>query len=274
MYLIGDIGGTKTRISLSNNLEEFKDPIIFETPKEYSEAIVKIEDAAEELMDEKIDAVCFGVSGILAKDKKLLVRSPHLPNWERQPLKEDLCKIADCNMVYLENDTAIVGLGEASRGAGREKKLVAYITISTGVGGVKIENKQIDNKIYGFEPGHQLIHMDGDLLSLEQLVSGSGIKSQTGKEAFEVDDEDFWEEVTKNIAIGLHNTILHWSPEMVILGGGVILSGKLSITKISQEIQELLIVFPEVPEIVKSELGDLGGLYGSMEYLKKDLIKM
>jgi glucokinase len=271
MFILGDIGGTKTRIASSSDLQSFNEPIIFETPKDYSEAIEKIKEILNELIQGDVEAVCFGISGILSKQKDSLVRSPHLPNWERQALKKDLQELTKCKKVFLENDTAIVGLGEATKGAGKGRKLIAYITISTGVGGAKIDNKHIDEKTYGFEPGHQLIHINHEMKSLEQLVSGSGIKEQTGLEASEVDDAEFWERVTKNIAIGLHNTILHWSPEMMVIGGGVVLSGKLSMEKISQEIQELLIVFPEIPEVVKSELGDLGGLYGGMEYIRDRL---
>src|SRR3989339_806271 len=38
----------------------------------------------------------------------------------------------------IENDAAVVGLGEARYGAGKSYEIVAYLTISTGVGGAKI----------------------------------------------------------------------------------------------------------------------------------------
>ncbi len=272
MYILGDIGGTRTRISSSDDLKTFTEPLIFETPKEYNHAINMIEEVTKKVkQDSQVQAVCFGVSGILSKEKDALERSPHLPNWERMKFKKELQRINETDKVFLENDTAIVGLGEATFGVGKDYKLIAYITISTGVGGVRIEDKKIDTKIYGFEPGHQILSVNGDLFSLEQLISGSGIKALTGKEAREVEDSEFWEKVTRNTAIGIHNTILHWSPEAVVLGGGVIQSGKLSVHQIHEVVQELLIVFPETPDILKSELGDFGGLYGAMEYLKQML---
>ncbi|MEK7093518.1 MAG: hypothetical protein AAB927_03480, partial [Patescibacteria group bacterium] len=39
MYIVADIGGTKTRIAGSSDLESFSKPVIYETPKKYEDAI-------------------------------------------------------------------------------------------------------------------------------------------------------------------------------------------------------------------------------------------
>ena len=63
----------------------------------------------------------------------------------------------------IANDTAVVGLGEAHRGAGIGYNIVTYITVSTGVGGTRIVDGRIDRRIYGFEPGHQTIDIDNSV---------------------------------------------------------------------------------------------------------------
>ena len=267
MCILGDIGGTKTRISFSKNLDDFNDPIIFETPKSYKSALKKFNEVLGSLSEPQ--AICFGVAGVFSKSRDKLLTSPHLPDWAGRSLKLDIYNITKCENIFLENDTAIVGLGEVSKILRSEVSNIVYITISTGVGGVKIENGKIGNNTYGFEPGHQIIKINHDLKTLEQLVSGSGIKSQTGKEAYEIKDESFWDLVIKNIAIGIHNTIVYWSPEIIILGGGV--GQKLSIDKIICEVEKLLKIFPKAPDIVRAQLGDLGGIVGAIEFLKNKI---
>ncbi|MCA9386961.1 ROK family protein [Candidatus Dojkabacteria bacterium] len=269
MYIIGDIGGTNSRLSFTNDLIKFESPTVQSTPKEYSEGLSMIKSYIDKCNSiSKVNGICIGVSGIISEEKSHLVRSPHLPNWEKKQLQSDLQSYINGD-VFLENDTALVGLGEAVFGAGKGYDLVAYVTISTGVGGARINNQKIDDKYFGFEPGHQLISINDELFSLEQLVSGTGIQERTGKNPLDIKPDDaIWEEVAKFSAIGLHNTILHWSPKVLVLGGGVILSDKLQINKIKQMIQELLVVFPEIPDIKKAELADFGGLYGAMEHIK------
>ena len=66
---------------------------------------------------------------------------------------------------YLANDSDLDGLGEATVGAGKGFNIVAYITVSTGIGGVRIVGGKIDVSTYGFEPGHQIIDADGSIYS-------------------------------------------------------------------------------------------------------------
>jgi len=81
--------------------------------------------------------------------------------------------------VFLRNDTAIVGLGEAHAGAGKGHEIVVYITVSTGVGGVRIIKGEIAKNQFGFEIGHQIIDLDGSVcpscekpVDLENMISG------------------------------------------------------------------------------------------------------
>ena len=56
---------------------------------------------------------------------------------------------------------ALGGLGEANFGQYKDEKIIAYIAIGTGVGGVRIVDSQIDRNSQGFEPGHQIIVIGG-----------------------------------------------------------------------------------------------------------------
>src|SRR3989344_1426609 len=95
--------------------------------------------------------------GCLDAKKETIFHAPNMSKWDNRPLKKELQRALHTKNVFLENDTALVGLGEAVRGSGKGKQIVAYITVSTGINGVRIVNGEIDRSALGFEIGHQIL---------------------------------------------------------------------------------------------------------------------
>ena len=255
--ILFDIGATKTRIAYSVDGEIFETPEVFETPQIYEEGLKLFVATAKKLANARvIKKIAGGMSRSIA-------------DWTPEKFKDDLQKIFGAD-VFIENDAAIVGLGEANWGAGRGFNIVAYITVSTGVGGAKIVNGQIDERAIGFEPGKQIIDIDGGSnKTLEDLISGKALIAKTGKHPKEITDENIWDEHAKMLAIGLNNIIVEWSPNCVVLGGSMIIGNPaISLEKTKTYLKEILTIFPELPIIKKAELGDFGGLYGALAYLK------
>lgn len=273
MYLIFDVGGTKMRLASSFDGENFHDIKIFQTPQDYKKAIDIISDFVAKSSDSSRNGnlLCCGLPGVFDRGKNMLVTAPNLPYWIAKPVKSDLQEITKAQ-VFLENDAALAGLGEAIKGAGTGSKIVAFLAIGTGVGGARIVDGEIDASVYGFEPGHQIINADvaiaGRMADWESLVSGVGIQTRYGKKAEEIKDRETWAEIEKFVAIGLTNTILHWSPDLVIMGGGLMQSEFISLERIRKNISDVLKVFPSIPEIRKGKLGDEAGPRGGLIYLK------
>jgi predicted NBD/HSP70 family sugar kinase len=280
MYIFFDIGGTKTRIAASNDCLSFGEPIKIDTPKDFNAGIEEFKRIATDLSGgERIEYAGGGVAGPLDKDHSKLLNSPNLPGWIEKPLKEELEKALGASVV-LQNDTAVVGLGEAHHGAGKGDEIVVYITVSTGVGGVRIVNGFIDKGRFGFEPGHQVIDMDGGVCPecnvskshpdgvghLEGYVSGTATANRFGKKAYEIDQSDpVWDELAYFLAVGLNNTIVHWSPDIVVLGGSMMVGDPaIPLDKVMEYLKKELKIFPEHPILKKAELKDEGGLYGAM----------
>lgn len=261
MYLLFDIGGTNTRVAVSRDGKNFEEPRIFPTPADFGVGISLLVKNARELTGgEKINCAVGGLPGVLNKDKSILISAPNLKGWENRPLKRDL-ESALSVPVHLENDAALAALGEAVYGAGKGKRIVAYLTISTGVGGARVTDAKIDASAFGFEPGWQIITMDGK--DLGAFVSGASLEWNFGKKPESIDGSAVWADATRALAIGIHNTILHWSPDVVVLGGAV-MRGRISIDEITLALKKTMRIFPELPEIKEAELGDLSGLYGAL----------
>ncbi len=284
MHILFDIGKTKTRIAGSECLVSFTDPKIFETPKNYndflramkrmSEEILKNENKDRDEFDkgrpiEKIESAGGGVGVPIEKATGILHPHSGLPGWENKPLKDDLSVIFGAR-VFLENDSAVVGLGEAIHGAGKGHLLVAYITISTGVGGVRIDHGKIDENSSGFEPGWELLSVGGREVHVEEVLSGRGVEKATGKKPKEILDKDFWDEKARILAHFLNNVIVMWSPDIVVLGGSMMNEIGIPIPATEKYLKEICIIFPELPPLKHSELDDLGGLWGAMELLKQN----
>ncbi len=278
MFLLFDIGATKMRLAVSKDGKSFGVPKILKTPKDFNEAVGLFKTEAFNLCEgRKIKAAAGGVKGVLDKGKNRLVAVPILTDWTHKPLKENLSKILRVP-VFLENDTALVGLGEAVYGAGKGYGVVVYITISTGVGGVIIVGGEIDENTMGFEPGHQIINFDGPPCffcgvpgHLEEYISGAAFERRYAKKPYEITDPAIWDEAAKFLAYGLNNTIVHWSPDIVVLGGSMMKEIGIPIERVRFYLKNILKIFPEPPLIEKASLGDIGGLYGALTFLKKQL---
>lgn len=260
MHFLGDIGRTNMRFAASRGGETIGEPMIRPTPADFNVGLALIEKLIGELRGdgmETVQGLCLGVS------RKV---------WLGAPLKSELEKNLDCP-VLIENDAALVGLGEAHYGAGRGSNLLAYVTVSTGVGGVKIEDGRIDGNALGFEPGQQIIIVDGQTVGrLEDYVSGAAVTARFGRPAREITDEQIWQDLSRYLAIGLTNSLLHWSPDCLVLGGSMFKAPGFKVEVIDQLIHQYLTIFPSRPAIKRAALGDLGGLWGALVCLKQRLV--
>ena len=273
MYILFDIGGTKTRIAKTVDCVSFEEPVIFETPEKFEDAIRVISEKILELADgEELAGACGDIAGIFNPEKDTLLHSPHLLDWSGKSLKAELESRIKAP-VHLENDADLVGLGEAVHGAGQGFSIVAYLTISTGVGGGRIVDGKIDKRVFSFEPGFQIIDIDKTATDsvnpeghLEGFVSGSYMEKRFNKKPFEVEQSDpVWNELAKELAVGLHNVICFWSPDVIILGGSMMVGDPaISTDTVYDALKEIPTVFPRLPELKKAELGSIGGLYGAL----------
>jgi predicted NBD/HSP70 family sugar kinase len=276
-YILFDIGGTKTRVAASNDLKTLGSVESFKTPANFTEGVKKMAEVIEKLTEGKSPtAMAGGIRGPLLENKTGIQNDVVLTKWIGKSVVGELQKYYDVP-AHLENDTAIAGIGEAVYGAGKGLEIIAYHTISTGVGGVKIENGVIDLASVGFEPGHQVLDIDRTILgedvtpTLENLVSGTAVKNRFGVEPYEIPQDDIlWNELAEYLAQGLRNTILYWSPDAIILGGSMITGNpRIEVDAIRKYTVEALDRLVPAPFITVAKLGDEAGLYGAMAILKR-----
>lgn len=277
-HILFDIGGTKTRVGVSNDLRTLDSHTSFKTPTDPEKAIELFREAVTGLTSEPVIAAAGGIRGRLNEDKSAMVVDSLLTKWQEVPLQKMLEK-ALATSVLLENDAALAGLGEANYGAGEGSEIVVYHTVSTGVGGAKIENGVIDQYHTGFEPGHQILDIDHTILgeeiepTLENLISGAAIEARTGSKPFDIPQSDaLWDQLALFLAHGLRNSILYWSPDVIVLGGSMILGDpRIELSAVTTHLNEVMDEISDVPLLLEAKLGDEAGLYGGMALLNQNL---
>lgn len=250
MYLLFDIGGSKTRICTSDgkSLTSLK---VVATLQGYQQSLDLLKAYFLNLKSPP-KSICGGIAGTFNQDYSQLNSAPHLPNFVGKPLKAELEENFHCP-VYLQNDAALEGLGEAIHGAGINYRTIYFLTIGTGVGGIRIIDGQIDPNSERFEPGHRIFSGN---LTLEETISGSALFKKHHQTAEDINDPKIWNRIAIDLSSAVNKLIEIWSPEIIILGGSVA-------TRIP--VDQLRVTTRVIP----AKLGDRGGLFGALEYLNQ-----
>ncbi len=275
MKITFDIGGTNTRVASFDNGNHFLTKLKFPTPQQYEEGIDVIGKAVEELRkNEKVDAVAIAIAGALDKLGGRILTSPNLKDWEKKPLVYDMTQTVGASRVILENDAAAAAIGEARMGSGKGKHIVAFLTLSTGVGGARVINGSLDVSAMGFEPGSLIVNMDetmpiGNFVfgSLESYVSGTGFRQRFWMAPETCEDPSVWQQYARWLAVGLANIVDLWSPNIIVLGGGMVHRSSFFLEQTRKLLAER-IPFPQPPPIVIGALGDEAGLWGGITLLQ------
>jgi len=278
MYISVDLGGTNTRVASSKDLKN-----IISVERVHTEQNVALEkkvilDAIGKLSaGEKIERTCIGIPGMVNKKNRKFNKIPNVPSLTGLSYEELFNSQIDPGVLMVENDAALAGLGEAVLGAGKNYDVVAYLTLGTGVGGVRISGKMLDAHQNYSEPGHMIIQAEGHLFKpcgqhgcLESYISGSAFRQIYGISPSECVDQNIWDEYAQKLALGIINVLAMWGPDVVILGGSI--SNKFEeyfkdplMDKLSHH--ELF----TIPPVVKSALGDDSGIYGGLVLMSQTL---
>jgi fructokinase len=276
-YALFNIAADKIVVCISEDLSALGKTKTFKTPLTFTDGMSKLTAAIAELAgDGEIEGVAGGVRGALNETKEGIENDGVLKKWVGFSIVDAVQK--EFNVpVYLENDTAIAGVGEAVYGAGKGLEIIAYHHIDAGVGGAKIENGIVDLASVGFEPGHQVLDIDRTILgddiapTLENLISTVAIKERYGADPKDIPQDDvLWKDLAGYLAQGLRNTILYWSPDAIILGGALIHdTPHLDIDDVRKYTVEALEGFVVSPLIVRGKLGNDAALWGAMAILQQ-----
>jgi len=230
--------------------------------------------------DKTAIALGVGMPGATDARGRIAKVAINLSGWHDVPLAEELEAKTGLQTVIC-NDANCAGLGEAWLGAGKDYQNLILLTIGTGVGGAVI----LDGKLFTghngaagelglvtFNPnGHPC--NSGNKGSFEQHASATAIYRDSGKKPSEWGDLaqkndpqalQFWQDYGKILGTGLATYIYIFSPEAILIGGGVSASSKYFLPSAWEEVEKR--VLPSSREGLKllvAELGNDAGIVGA-----------
>ncbi len=255
-----EAGGTKFVCAIGNEFGEVLERVVFETltPEETMPHVIEF------FKDKEVEAIGVGCFGPIDPDEKSktygYVTSTPKVAWANYNFLGELKKHFDIPIGF-DTDVNVACLGEATFGAAQGVTSCIYLTIGTGIGGGVLAEGKLLHGLLHPEMGHIYVrrhpkdqyegkcpyHKD----CFEGLAAGPAIEARFGKKGIELANrEDVWEMEAYYIAQALVNYILTLSPELIILGGGVMKQRQL-FSLIHQNVQTLLNGYVQKSEILK-----------------------
>ena len=287
-YVVGiDIGGTNIRAALldedRNILEKIKIKNEVDKGPEYNLNKI-INHINENWVSKDIRGIGVGCPGPLNIKTGTILKAPNLRGWDNFNVKKYLEENTSLK-TEVNNDANVAGLAEAIIGSAKGAESVFYITVSTGVGGAFIIDNKIINGANSFAGEICNLIINEDKYSHSGLVKG-GLEGQCSgpniariaseklekivdtPEVFELYNEgnkvaiEVVNELCENLSKGISNIISVVDPEVIVLGGSVVLYNKDLLKIIIEKVREK-VINKEAVDIRIAEIGDDAGLRGA-----------
>lgn len=257
--------------------------------------------AAEAVRTSDVIAIGAGVPGMVDHRTGVLRYAPNLAARELR-VCERLAEVTQLPCT-VDNDANVAAWGEFLFGAGRGSNHMLMITVGTGIGGGIVAGGQLFRGSHGFagEIGHVIVDPDGPVCGCgnkgcwEQLASGRAI-DRLGREAVDQHPESLLAElaggdrtkvtgtvvteagrrgddVARGILVSVGRQLGHGiaglvnvlDPDVVVIGGGVVLAGDMLVGPATVAFCESVEAFSHraaVP-ILSAQLGSDAGAIGA-----------
>ncbi len=289
-----DLGGTNLRAAVisreGNIIKKEKIP----SSGDVLEGLIK---SINNIFSKNIHGIGLAIAGTVDKKRSVIDSSPNLPIIEEINFVEILNKRFDIP-VCLDNDASLATLGESISGAGKGLSSFVLFTLGTGIGGgVIYKNKLMD---IASEIGHMTVSASrkecqcGNWGCLEVFAGARAImnmiineiKSGEKSSLTELSEDNFRSLTTEAIyshalngdelavsvlkkagrylGIGIANVINIFSPDAVILTGGLIGAWDIYVKEaIGESSKRAFKKLYKKAKIIPSTLGDNAGLIGA-----------
>jgi glucokinase len=279
-----DLGGTKILAGLvtaDGKVERHRETM---TPLDSQEELLGGLDAAvQELLDERVVAIGFGVPSRLNRETGIVEGSVNIP-LEGLDLRARMAERFGLP-VTVDNDANAATYGEFHSGAGRDVRNMVMLTLGTGCGGGVV----IDGRLYrGWaELGHIVIEYDGLPCQgtctgrghLEAYVSGTAATKLAQAEFGSAVDAhrlvriategdvravELLTGIGRRLGAGIGSLVNIFDPDLVVIGGGFAAAGDFLFGP-ALEVMQREALAPEAGrvKIVRAELGTAAGLIGA-----------
>ncbi len=179
----------------------------------------------------------------------------------------------------MDNDANVGALGEGMHGAGKGKRPLFYMTLSTGIGGGILTEQGLYRGAdsYAGEIGHLNVRPDGPAClcgsngCFERMCCGLWLERDYGKTAEELlRDPAFVEHYVVDLARGLKAGIMLLNPARIVIGGGMAKAGERLFGPLRAELGRQVTSWSRARiDVVAAEFGDDSVLWGALELARQ-----
>ncbi len=235
-----DLGGTNVRAARVAADGTIEDRIQRPTPHHHPEPTIILEMMSEVMGLLTPGRAVIGLPGVVNHEDESLAQAPNIPQPWIHSLTEQWFEQRCGYEVSFANDADLAAVGEAAFGAGRGRRDVVYVTISTGIGaGVVVGGTLVRGRLSGGEIGHTVIDATaasrGEPCTVEELGSGTAMNREAQRAGFSEQGREFvelvragnseaaevFERVIGAAALGITNLSWLVLPQVVVIGGGL-----------------------------------------------------
>lgn len=303
-YAIGiDLGGTPVKYALIDNegVFHFQGKLPSKADISAEAVIGQLVTACKETMASAqqlgvtIEGIGIGTPGIVDETNRIVLGgAENIKGWENLNLADRI--EAETHLpVQMGNDANLMGLGETMYGAGQGARNVVFLTVGTGIGGAVV----IDGKLFngfanrGTELGHVPLIANGEPCAcgsigcLEHYASTSALVRRFNKRAAEAGRSFSGEEINGELIVrlykegdklatecldehcdflghGIAGFINIFSPQRIVIGGGLSEAGDFYIQKVSERAHRYVMADCAVnTRIMAASLGNKAGSIGA-----------
>ncbi len=290
-----DIGGTNIKAVLAGEngkiIKKFKAKTGAGMKKK--RALENVLKAVGEVLPEnkKVKGIGVGFAGVVDGKGKILF-APHLKPLKGTNLKSFLEKNLH-KKVFVENDANLMTWGESVWGKAKKFRLVLGVTLGTGLGGGIVLDRKI---LPGGEFGHLCVFFGGkkcgcgnrgcweEYVSRKAFLETAKSKMRKQKSSLsnypdlipkDIDREakkgdmaakETIEELSGYLAVGLGNLVNIFSPDAIVLGGGLS-NSRLLLNKAKKRLDlHIVKAFRSKTKIIKASYGDYSVAAGAAAY--------
>lgn len=286
MYTAGiDIGGTQLRAALFD--DEHRMAASFKTANDRAHTAEQNMEALIAFLNgrsEDLRGVGIGCPGPLDLRAGRMRNPPNLVGWDGFEIVRFVEERTGLR-AKLNNDANCAGLAEALLGAGRGRESVAYIGVSTGIGGAFVQEGRLLNGAHGnaAEFWNMIVnedtrsHKNANPGSLNEQASGSGLergaelafsRKLRARELFALAAKGdstaraVIERGADALARGIANICCILDPEAIVIGGSVAIHNPGYVDR-AVELAKGYCLDPEALTVLPAAFGDDAGLLGA-----------
>ena len=275
-----DVGGTKFSMAVFRGNEMVRrvsEPTDRQGGRDWM--LSRIVAIARDWQKEPGFAICgIGFGGPVIYDQQRIALSTHVGGWSDYALPLYLKQELGVPVV-MDNDANAGALGEGTYGAGKGRRPLFYMTLSTGIGGGILNGDGIHRGAdsYGGEIGHLTVRPEGPVClcgargCFERLCCGLWLERDHGRSAEELlQNPLFVARYVVDLSLGLKAALMLLNPARIVIGGGISKAGDALFVPLREELGRQITSWSRARiDVVPAELGDDSVLWGARELARQ-----